>query len=358
MSRRVPGLPGVLAGATAIALLAVSCASGQERSSPGNTATPANTSVAVNTKSSANKWTLPRTADGQPDLEGIWSNATLTPLERPPELAGKQFLTEKEAAEFEKQVLQRENRDRREADPEADFRAYNEAWYERGTEVVASRRTSLILDPPDGLVPPRTPEGQKREDEAICGTNVHGRCKEPGFDSWEERGLWERCITRGLPYLPGPYNNNYQIFQTPGYVAIYSEMIHDARIIPLDGRPHIAKNIHQWLGDSRGHWEGNTLVVDTTNFSDRASFKGSGSTLHLIERFTRTGADTLLYEFTVDDPATFTRKWTAAVPMTRAPGPIYEYACHEGNYALPAILAGARAEEKAAAERAAKSASK
>lgn len=351
MSPRFPASVVALAGVSAIALLAPVPLASQDPPSAAKTA------IVANTKSSAKSWTPPRTPDGQPDLQGIWSNATLTPLERPPELAGKQVLTEKEAAEFEKQVLQRENRDRRQADPEADFRAYNEAWYERGTKVVASRRTSLIVDPPDGTVPPRTPEGQKREDEAICDTNVHGHCREPGYDTWEDRDLWERCITRGLPILPGPYNNNYQILQTPGYVVIYSEMIHDARIIPLDGRPHISKNIRQWLGDSRGHWEGNTLVVDTTNFSDKTNFKGSGATLHLIERFTRADADTLLYEFTVDDPATFTRTWTAAVPMTRAAGPIYEYACHEGNYALPGILAGARAQEKAAAE-AAKNASR
>ena len=303
-------------------------------------------------------WTPPRTAYGQPDLQGIWSSATLTPLERPAEFANKAVFTPTEAAQFEKKVLHRENRDIRQADPEADFRAYNEAWYERGTTVVPTLRTSLIVDPPDGKVPARTPEGQKREDEAICDTNEHGHCKEPSYDSWEDRDLWERCITRGLPILPQPYNNNYHIFQTPKYVAIYSEMIHDVRIIPLDGRPHISKNIRQWLGDSRGHWEGNTLVVDTTNFSDKTSFKGSQSTLHLIERFTRTDANTLLYEFTIDDPATFTRRWTADLPMSRAQGPIYEYACHEGNYALPAMLAGARAQEKAAAEASAKNASK
>ena len=303
-------------------------------------------------------WTPPRTADGHPDLQGIWSSATLTPLERPAEFANKAFLTPKEAAEFEKNVLHRENRDIRQADPEADFRAYNEAWYERGTTVVPTLRTSLIVDPPDGKVPPLTADGQKREDEAICDTNEHGHCKEPSFDSWEGRDLWERCITRGLPILPQPYNNNYQIFQTPEYVAIYEEMIHDVRIIPLDGRPHISPKIRQWLGDSRGHWEDNTLVVDTTNFSDKTSFKGSQSTLHLIERFTRTDANALLYEFTVDDPSTFTRSWTADLPMAKGQGPIYEYACHEGNYALPAMLAGARAQEKAAAEATAKSASK
>jgi hypothetical protein len=305
----------------------------------------------ANTKAAAKAWTPPRTPDGQPDLEGIWSNATVTPLERPPELAGKQFLTEKEAAEFAKRQVERNDADRRATrETEADVaRAYNDAWYDRGTKVVGSRRTSLIVDPADGSVPPLTPEGQKREDASFCETGLHSHCTERGYNSWEDRNLWERCITRGLPILPAPYNNNYQILQTPGYVAIYSEMIHDARIIPLDGRPHIGKNIRQWLGDSRGHWEGDTLVVDTTNFSDKTNFKGSTANLHLIERFTRVDADTLLYQFTVDDPTTFTKQWTAEVPMLKTEGPIYEYACHEGNYALHDILAGARAEEKAEA---------
>ena len=308
--------------------------------------------AALTATSGANKWAAPRPVDGQPDLEGVWSNATLTPLERPPELAGKEFLTEKEAAEYEKRVAQNYDADRRPArETEADVaRAYNDAWYDRGKTIVGSRRTSLIVDPADGRVPPLTPEGQKREDAAYCATGLHEHCTERNTNSWLGRNLWERCITLGLPILPQPYNNDYQIFQTPGYVAIYSEMIHDVRIIPLDGRPHITKDIRQWLGDSRGHWEGNTLVVDTTNFTDKTNFKGSTANLHLIERFTRTGADTLMYQFTVDDATTFTRPWTVQVPMSRADGAIYEYACHEGNYALRDMLAGGRAQEKEAAE--------
>jgi len=312
--------------------------------------------------SGAKTYTAPRTPDGQPDLEGIWSNATLTPLERPAELAGKQFFTEEEAAEYEKRILERNNADRRDNQgTDADVAlAYNDSWYDRGTKIVPTRRTSLIIDPPDGRIPPLTPEAQKKD-----ALRAEARSKRGPADSWEDRNLGERCLTRGVPKLPSGYNNNFLIVQTPGYVAILQEMIHEVRVIPLDGRPHIAKNIRQWLGDSRGHWEGNTLVVDTTNFRDEVRFTpynccgGAGENLHLIERFTRVDANTIDYQYTVDDPARFTRSWTVAVPLTKAPGPIYEYACHEGNYGMAGILAGARAEEKAAAEKeAAKNASR
>ncbi len=282
---------------------------------------------------------LPRTAWGDPDLQGIWSNATITPFERPTTLAGKQVLSEEEAAELEKLTLKTGNQDRRDgAGTDADVaRAYNDFWWDRGTKVVSTRQTALVVDPPDGRVPALTPEGQKRATVRAAR----------GYDSWEDRSLWERCITRGLPMVPGPYNNNYQILQTPGYVVIVHEMIHDARIIPLDGRPHLGQNVRQWFGDSRGRWEGDTLVVDTTNFTDKANFRGSTEGLHLIERFTRTSADTVKYEFTIDDPATFTRNWTAAIPMTRTDEQIYEYACHEGNYGMVNLLSGARVQEKA-----------
>jgi hypothetical protein len=293
----------------------------------------------------ARKWTAPRTPDGQPDLQGIWSSATITPLERPKELAGKEFFTEQEAAEYEKRIVEGGNRDRRGRDAASDLGgAYNEAWFDRGTKVVQSRRTSLVVDPPDGKIPPLTPEGQKA---AAARAEVAKRPPEGP----EDLALLVRCIlwpTAGPPMLPTAYNNNYQILQSPGYVTILIEMIHDVRIIPLGGRPHIAKNIRQWMGDSRGHWEGQTLVVDTTNFTDKTNFMGSGQNLHLIERFTRTDANTLLYQFTVDDPTMFTRPWKAEIPMTNAPGPLYEYACHEGNYSMENMLKGARAQEKAA----------
>jgi hypothetical protein len=284
-------------------------------------------------------------ATGQtPDLEGIWSNATITPLERPGDLAGKPTFTAEEAAAYEKQIVDRNNVDHRSGNAEADVTlGYNDFWWDRGTKIVGTRRTSLIVDPPDGRVPPLTAEGQKRVQENRAWMREHAT------DGPEGRSLAERCIlwtTAGPPMLPGPYNNNFQILQTREYVVILSEMIHDARVIPLDGGPHLASNVRQWMGDSRGHWEHDALVVDTTNFSNRYSFRGSDQNLHLIERFTRVAPDTLLYEFAVDDPTAFTRPWTAQIPVTRTKGPIFEYACHEGNYAMTDILAGARAAEK------------
>jgi hypothetical protein len=281
--------------------------------------------------------TSPKTPWGDPDLQGVWSIATITPFERPATLGTKQVLTEQEAAELEQSNLLNNNQDRRDgAGTDADVaRAYNDFWWDRGTKVVSTRQTSLVVDPPDGRVPALTAEGQKRATERATR----------GYDSWQDRSLWERCITRGLPMIPGPYNNNYQILQTPGYVVILHEMIHDARIIPLGGQPHVGTNIRQWFGDSRGRWDGDTLVVDTTNFADKANFRGSTQGLHLIERFTRVNADTVKYEFTIDDPTTFTRQWTAAIPMARTDEQIYEYACHEGNYGMVNLLRGARAKE-------------
>jgi hypothetical protein len=281
---------------------------------------------------------------GQRDLQGIWSNATITPLERPKELAGKEFFTEAEAAAYEKRVLEESNKDRRDGSPEADVgRAYNDSWWDRGTKVLSTRRTSIILDPPDGKIPALTPDAQK-------AVSARAAVLQRPAGGPEDRGLPERCIlwpTAGPPMLSSAYNNNYQILQTPGYVVIFIEMIHDVRIIPLDGRPHIAGAIRQWMGDPRGHWEGGTLVVDSTNFTAKNPFRGSDRNLHLVERFTRTDPDTILYRFTVDDPTAFTKSWTGEVPMTKTPGPIYEYACHEGNYSMTNILSGARAEEAA-----------
>jgi len=289
---------------------------------------------------------VPRTPWGDPDLQGIWNNSTTTPLERPAALAGREFLTPQEAAERD------ELANRTADDPPAagDPGTYNAFWFDRGKSLP---RTSLIVDPPDGRLPPYTLDAQKR----LAGRLENRRRQGPEpADGPEDRNLAERCITRGAPKLPGGYNNNFQIVQTPRYVAILQEMIHEVRIIPLDKRPHVNPSIRQWLGDSRGHWEGNTLVVDTTNFDDRIidnSFnccRGAGGNLHVIERFTRVDEDTIDFKYTVDDPSTWTRSWTAAVPMERSEAPLYEYACHEGNYALPGILKGARAQEKAAAE--------
>jgi hypothetical protein len=283
-------------------------------------------------------------AQGQPDLQGTWSNATITPLERPSDLGGKATFTAEEAAAYEKQVVDRNNVDHRSKDAEADVTlGYNDFWWDRGTKVISTRRTSLIVEPIDGRVPPLTPAAQRRVQDTRAWMQEHAT------DGPEGRTLGERCIlwaTAGPPMLPGPYNNNFQIFETRDQVVILNEMIHDARLIPMDGSPHLASNIRQLMGDSRGHWEGNTLVVDTTNFSGKFSFRGSDENLHLTERFTRVSPDTLLYEFTVDDPTAFTRPWTAQIPVTKTKGPIFEYACHEGNYAMTDILAGARAAEQ------------
>ena len=290
------------------------------------------------------KWTQPMTPDGQPDLQGVWGFATITPLERPNDLAGKQFFTEKEAVEYEKDFLQRNNRDRRDGPTESDVsRAYNDFWWDSGNKIVPTRRTSLIIEPPDGKLPALTAAGQKRAAE-----RAEVRRLNPA-DGPENRPLQERCLawaTAGPPIMPSAYNNNIRIVQGRGYVAILNEMIHDVRIIPLDGRPHLPENIRSWLGDSRGRWEGNTLVVDTTNFSDKTNFRGADQNLHLIERFTRTGDNLLIYQFTVDNETAFTRSWTAEIPMTRSGDPMFEYACHEGNYSLMNVLAGARNEEK------------
>jgi hypothetical protein len=306
---------------------------------------------------SEKSWTPPRTAEGKPDLQGVWDFRTITPMERPAALGTKAFFTDEEAAAFEKDENRRQNRDL--IDPEAGglmyppggVVPYNEFWYDRGDKTVGTKRTSLIVDPPNGRFPALTPEGQKKmEQRAREGRETQlGR---PIADSWEDRPLQERCImglNAGPPMHPGAYNNNFQLFQTPDTVVILTEMVHDARVVPMDGRPHLG--IRQWKGDSRGHWEGDTLVVDTTNFKRETSFPGSGASMRLTERFTRTAPDTLLYEFTVDDPTTWTRPWTAAVPMVRSEQPIYEYACHEGNYAMASILAGARAADKKAAEK-------
>jgi len=284
------------------------------------------------------------------DLDGVWAFSTLTPLERSAEFSGKPALTPQEAAAFEKRTIERNDRDRRDASsPDADLGgAYNEFWWERGTRVANVRGrlvTSLVSDPPDGRIPPLTPEAQKRAAERAADRRQHPA------DGPENRSLGERCLmfNAGPPMLPGPYNNYVQIFQMDRAVVILNEMIHDARVVTVSadgGSAHPPAAIRRWQGDSRGRWDGSTLVVDTTNFTDKTNFRGSGDQLHLVERFTRVDPRTLLYEFTVDDPSTFTRPWSAALPMTKTNDRVFEYACHEGNYALADILRGARAEER------------
>ena len=302
----------------------------------------------------------PRAADGRPDLQGVWSFATLTPLERPRELADKAVLTAEEAAAFERVQLERQNKDQRSGQARQDVEgAYNNFWWDYGSKVIGTRRTSLIVDPPDGRMPALTPAAQQRTtgprrppitERVVLGAIVDGP---------EHLGLSERCIlgfSSGPPILSNAYNNNLQLVQTRDYVVIHTEMIHEARVVPLNGRPHVPSSMRLWLGDSRGRWEKDTLVVETTNFTDKSSFSGNiiargGSTaaMRLVERFTRVDRDTLLYEFTVDDPATWVRPWTVQLPMTRSDDPIYEYACHEGNYSMPNMLKGARAAEQAQA---------
>ena len=308
--------------------------------------------TAVVSTAQTSAWKAPRTADGRPDLQGIWGYATLTPVERPAEFAGKEFLTEQEAAAYEKRRLQEMNMDRRDGTAQADVtRAYNEFWWDRGTKVVVTRRTSLVVDPPDGRIPPLTAEGQRR---AAARAEARRASGHGPSDGPEDRPLGERCImfgSGGAPMLPGSYNNNVQLVQTPGHVVLVNEMIHDTRIVPLDSRPPLPKNVRQYLGDSRGHWEGDTLVVETTNFTDKTNFRGASENMRLTERFTRVSEETLVYRFTVEDPSSFARPWTVEIPMWKSRELIYEYACHEGNSSIAGVLAGARAEEKAAAAR-------
>jgi hypothetical protein len=272
-----------------------------------------------------------RTAWGDPDLRGVWHYARMTPLERARELGEKATLTEEEAAAYEREFLERQaNRAEIVGGPD---------WWD---EVhLANRRTSLIVDPPNGRIPPLTPEAQQR-------AAALAQARSEPADSVQDLGLNVRCLqwaSTGPPMLPFIFNNNVQIFQTREYVAIYNEMIHSARIVPMHGRPH--GTVRQWMGDSRGHWEGRTLVVDTVNFNDKASFRGSDQNLHLVERFTRTGRDTIEYQFMVEDPSVWTQSWTAVIPMSATTGPIFEFACHEGNArSIEGILGSGRAEER------------
>jgi hypothetical protein len=293
-------------------------------------------------------WTPPRTPDGQPDLQGIWTSPTLTAFERPAEFGDKAFLTAEEAAAWEAKAA-RADRPPAPGDPGN----YNAVWFDSGTKVVKTMRTSLVIDPSDGKVPLK-PEAEARRDFFLAHN----------ADSWEYMSVWDRCITRGVPggMFPAGYNNAYQIIQTPGYVTIVAEMIHDARVIPIDGRAHAPSNVRFWNGDSVGRWEGNTLVVDTTNFNGRSWTATSAATgrirgipqgvdAHVVERFTREDANTITYEVTIEDPAFFTKPWTVSLPMiSDSSYRMFEYACHEGNAAVPNILSGGRALDKQAAQ--------
>jgi hypothetical protein len=296
--------------------------------------------------------------DGQPDLQGVWANNNATPLERPPALAGRALLTDAEVAALKAKAAELFSGDGDAAFGDDVFLAvvagvkkfgssdtttgnYNQFWI---VDRDFDNRTSLITDPPDGRLPPMTQEAQKRR----AGLQLDRAQR--GSDGPEDRTLSERCITFGAPRLGAAYNSYFQIFQTRDHVAILMETIHDARIIPLDNRPHIGQNIRQWLGDSVGRWEGDTLVVETTNYSPKSDFRGARENLHIVERFTRVSPNRIDYEVIVKDPTTWTRPWTAMIPLKLTQEEVYEFACHEGNEGMVGILAGARAQEKAAEE--------
>jgi hypothetical protein len=308
----------------------------------------------------ANTYKAPRTAAGHPDLQGVWANNSATPLERLKEFGDRAYLTDQEVARLQKRANEIFSTGADAAFGDDFFKAalvddtaaaadrssrsfdkvtgnYSAVWL---VEREFDRRTSLITDPPEGRIPPMKPEAMKRF-AADASAILNSRADGP-----EDRPLSERCITFGIPDTLAGYNSYYQIVQSPSVIAINTERIHDTRIIRMDGTPHVAKNVHMWLGDSRGRWEGDTLVVDTTNFAPGSGIRGSDENLHLIERLTRVDATTINYEFTIDDPTVWTRSWTAMIPLKQSKDQIYEYACHEGNYALPGVLAGARVQEK------------
>jgi hypothetical protein len=333
---------GVLAVVVAVALLTRAPVAGQ--ASPS-----ANAKATAGTRA----YTPPRTPDGHPDLQGVWDFRNVIPLERPSQYANKEFLTDEEVAEYERSAADRLDMDRRDDDPNrtppvvngakatADVaRAYNDFWWDYGKKFNGSRRSSLIIEPRDGKIPALTPDGKRRAD------HFAERRARPAAGP-EDRGVGERCImgfNAGPPMLPAAYNNNVRLLQTREQVVLLTEMVHTARVIPLDGRPHL--RMPQWSGSSRGRWEGTTLVIETKGFYENTSFPSSSSNMHLIEKFSRVDADTLIYEFTVSDPTTWTRPFTAQVPMKRSTEPMYEYACHEGNYGMEGILLAARAVEK------------
>jgi hypothetical protein len=303
----------------------------------------------------------PKTADGQPDLQGAWDFRTVTPLERPAEFAGKEFVTPQEAAAFEQKTVEANDADknraketRREVNGTAETQdvalAYNNFWWDRGTKMVGNLRTSLITEPKDGKLPAQTAEAKTKAAALAVIT-------ERPAEGPEDRPLSERCITRsntGPPMVPSGYNNNFQIFQSKDYVVILVEQIHDARIVPINGQAHLPQHVRQWLGDSRGHFEGDTLVVESTNFRDQTDFRNADRNLTVVERFTRTGPNEVKYEFTVKDPTVWTTPFSAEILANHLDGVIYEYACHEGNYGMEGTLSGARYLEKVAADAAKK----
>ena len=339
MSRRSLASTAAFAGLVVVALLAHSPAA--QTQSPGAKATPV-----------AKAWTPPHTLDGTPDLQGIWTDATLTPFERPKRLGPKEFYTEQEFAELAKRVRQGdvgEEGDLVAARPQAlryDLELYG--FDPTKLKFSSTHRTSLIVGP-EGVVPPMLPKARERNAERAARDKGHE------FDGYANRPLSERCVLMNqerIPMIPGANEGNLlQIVQGRGYVTLLHEIDHSTRVIPTDGRTHVPQNIRLWQGDSVGHWEGNTLVVDTTNFTSLTAYRGSSDNLHLVERFTRTADNTMIYRFTVEDPATWATSWTAEVPWTKTKGPVYEWACHEGNTMIATILRGARVAEEEAAQK-------
>ena len=335
MTRRMISCLGVPVLVLSFTLVAVVEAGGQAPAARTNSGAPSK---------AAARWTAPRTPWGDPDLQGTWNNGTITPLERARGAGEKELLSKQEEEELNAQSNNRAASENRPKDKDEDLAlAYNQFWWDRGASI---GRTSLIIDPKDGRLPALTDAGQKMIDARAAARRGRGPA-----DSWVDRPLQERCIVyHGVPPLPTGYNNNYEITQAPGLVAILHEEIHEVRLIPLDGRPHIGASIGQWLGDSRGHWDGDTLVVETTNFREDATFRfpADPKTLKVIERFRRTGPNDIDYQFTVDNPSMYSRPWTATLPMRTSDGLIFEYACHEGNYSIQHVLEGYRAQEREA----------
>src|SRR5881396_470153 len=339
MRSRLIALSVALVGVILVALLAQLPATAQTQSS------------AAKAPAAAKAWTPPRTPDGKPDLQGIWTNNTLTPLQRPKGLGAKEFYTDQELAEFSKKARtgdvgeEGELGAARRSDVRYDFELYG---FDPGKLRYSSKRTSLIVGP-EGTIPPMLPSARERNAE------IAAKNKGREFDNYMNRPLSERCILMGqerIPMTPGANEGNLlQIVQGPGYVTLLHEIDHSTRVIPTDGRPHVPQNIRLWQGDSVGHWEGNTLVVDTTNFTNLTAYRGSSEKLHLVERFTRTAADKMVYQFTVEDPTTWAKPWTAEVVWSKTKGPVYEWACHEGNTMITTILRGARVAEAEAAKK-------
>jgi hypothetical protein len=340
----------VTLAAGVVLLGAPACAAGQDLSA-----------AAAKTNTTHKGWNPPRTADGQPDLQGVWTNNSVTPLERPKQLAAKEFYSEDELRALAKQERERLEKIEREGQPAANHSGvegapaddvhydFSQFGLDRGQSKLAwNRRTSIIVGA-EGTIPPLTPEARARV------SAIRAKAKGHEFDGPENFSLGARCIARPnvVPLLPTAYNSNLQIVQGAGYVAIETEEIHDVRIIPTDGRPHIASSIRQWYGDSVGHWEGDTLVIDTTNFTDLSPYPGAQN-VHMIERLTRADKETILYEFTVEDPGMWTKPWSGELPITKIEGQLYEYACHEANYPLANTLRGARVAEADAAKKSAK----